>query len=52
MHQQLQAAVEAQRLMAAQIEAERGAQGATQAERQVQQARCVATCMRALQNTQ
>ena len=34
-HQQLQAAVEAQRLLAAQIETERGALGATQAERQV-----------------
>ena len=33
MHQQLQAAVEAQRLLAAQIEVERVAQGATQAER-------------------
>ena len=42
MHQQLQAAVEAQRLLAAQIEAERGAQGATQAERQAQQALVVA----------
>eukprot|EP00891_Asterochloris_glomerata_P006567 jgi/Astpho2/6567/fgenesh1_pg.00100_%23_4_t len=34
-HQQLQAAVEAQRLLAAQIETERGALGATQAERQM-----------------